>query len=146
MTDEELSSTTYPALEETNNQDISMEGGNETTTTDGNNPEEQDSETQTNQEEEEINQPSEQQGDGSRQTEEPEEFVIDRIISHEQNNDAEHPHAAIDETLYRVRWYGYQAADDTWEPITHLPRSKVISYHKRKRLAIPDDIQRSMTG
>ena len=146
MTDEELTPTTYPASEEINNQDINMEGGNETTTTDGNNPEEQDSETQTNQGEEEINQPSEQQGDGSRQTEEPEEFVIDRIISHEQNNDAEHPHAAFDETLYRVRWYGYQAADDTWEPITHLPRSKVISYHKRKRLAIPDDIQRSMTG
>ncbi len=74
------------------------------------------------------------------------EFVMERIISHLINGDEEHPHAKKGERLYRIRWYGYTSKDDTYEPIQHLPRSKVISYYRRKKAKIPPDIDRTMVG
>lgn len=32
------------------------------------------------------------------------------------------------DTLYRTRWYGYEARDDRWETIHHLPRSKALNH------------------
>ncbi|MEM9094861.1 MAG: chromo domain-containing protein [Pseudomonadota bacterium] len=74
------------------------------------------------------------------------EYVIDRIVSHGINEDNNHPSAKPGETVYRVRWYGYSASDDTYEPIRHLPRNKVVSYYKRKRLALPTDIGKAQLG
>ena len=75
-----------------------------------------------------------------------EEFVIDDIISHMVNKSRRHQYANKGETLYRVRWYGFEADDDTWEPIKHLPRSKVLSYFRRKDLEIPEDINKAIDG
>lgn len=84
--------------------------------------------------------------DGGAKPFHDEEYVIDRIISHGVNTDEEHPSAEVGEVTYRVRWYGYGAADDTYEPIKHLPRNKVISFCKRKKLPLPDNINEAVAG
>ncbi len=35
------------------------------------------------------------------------------------------------EMKYRVRWYGFSASQDTWEPEHHLPREFVQRYWKK---------------
>ena len=74
------------------------------------------------------------------------EYVIDRIVSHRKNEDTKHPTAKLGETLYRVRWYGYDKSDDTFEPIKHLPRNKVVSYYKKIRKKVPDTINEAQLG
>lgn len=66
------------------------------------------------------------------------EFVIERIVSHGRDDD--------NTLLFRVRWYGYEPNQDTWEPIGNLPRSHVLSYCKRAHLAIPDNIDDARVG
>ncbi len=74
------------------------------------------------------------------------EYVVERIISHGINEDPEHPTARVGETTYRVRWYGYEEKDDTYEPVRNLPRNKIVSYHKRKKLRIPENIDSAIAG
>jgi hypothetical protein len=38
----------------------------------------------------------------------------------------------------RVGWFGFGSDDDTWEPITHLPKLLVKRYAKRNKMAIED--------
>ena len=59
-------------------------------------------------------------------------YTIHRILEHENLHDGRN--------AYRVRWYGYSAEEDTWEPIHHLPRNKVLQYCRSKGLPIPEDI------
>ena len=89
-----------------------------------------------------------QQNDNERSSTngDPSEYVIDRIVSHGINDDADHPSADVGETTYRIRWYGYSAKDDTYEPIRHLPRNKVVSYYKRKKLPVPNNIEEAQQG
>ena len=47
---------------------------------------------------------------------------------------------------YRVRWYAKSPEEDTWEPITHLPRSQVMRYHRRYKLPLPDDLDDALVG
>ena len=77
---------------------------------------------------------------------EEQEYVVDRIISHGINQDENHPSAKVGETTYRIRWYGYKPSDDTWEPIHHLPRNKVVSYYKRKKIRLPSNINEAILG
>jgi hypothetical protein len=58
-----------------------------------------------------------------------EEFVIERLLSH-GNDD----HGNV---VMRVRWFGFGSDDDTWKPITHLPKLLVERYAKRN-MAIKD--------
>ena len=48
--------------------------------------------------------------------------IIDKIVATELRDG---------EQYYKVRWYDRNADADTWEPISHLPRSKILSFHKR---------------
>ncbi len=77
---------------------------------------------------------------------EVESFPIDRIVAHKQNQDGTHPTARRGDILYKVRWHDYGPQDDTWEPISHLPRNKVVSYHKLKRLPLPPNIGDAQLG
>ena len=76
----------------------------------------------------------------------PGEYVVDKVVSHSVNTDTQHPTAAVGETTYRVRWYGYGPDEDTFEPIRHLPRNKVVSYYKRRKLSLPVDIHEAIQG
>ena len=54
------------------------------------------------------------------------EYVVDRIVSHR---------VADDGTLrLRVRWFGYDSSQDTWEPVVTLPPELVRRYVTRRRL------------
>jgi Chromo (CHRromatin Organisation MOdifier) domain len=59
-----------------------------------------------------------------------EEFVIERLLSHGVDDDGI--------VVMRVRWFGFGSDDDTWEPITHLPKLLVERYAKRNKMAIED--------
>jgi hypothetical protein len=50
------------------------------------------------------------------------EFFIDKIVSLRKAND--------ETWSYKVKLYGYSAADDTWEPADHLPGNTVRRYHR----------------
>jgi Chromo (CHRromatin Organisation MOdifier) domain len=56
------------------------------------------------------------------------EFVIDKIVGLRKADDGT--------WSYKVRWYGYTAADDTWEPAYHLPGNMVRRYHRRVGLSL----------
>ncbi|CAN8071820.1 unnamed protein product [Agarophyton chilense] len=68
----------------------------------------------------------------------PQEFVIDRIVPHIYTPEGE--------VRYQVRWYGFSPDEDTVEPIEHLPRSKVLSYHRRARVTLPPNLDRAQVG
>ena len=75
-----------------------------------------------------------------------EEFVIDKVVDHKVYRNRRHKFANVGELLFKVRWYGYEPADDTWEPIKHLPRSKVLSYVKRAKIDTPENIDHAIDG
>ena len=39
--------------------------------------------------------------------------------------------------MFRVRWYGYDAAESTWEPAHHIGYKTVVRYCRRERIRIP---------
>ena len=86
------------------------------------------------------------QQDEENQASETEEFTIEKVVNHKRNWSREHQYAKYGETLFRIRWYGYAASADTWEPIRHLPRSKVISYFKRRKIPLPDNLDNANDG
>ena len=52
------------------------------------------------------------------------EYVVDRIVGHDNTDKG---------MRYRVRWYGYQAKDDTMEPEANVPKHFIHRYSKRQR-------------
>ena len=71
---------------------------------------------------------------------------MDKIVDHKINDDPEHPSAELGETVYRIRWENYGPEGDSFEPIRNLPRNKVVSYHKSKKLALPSNIGDAIIG
>lgn len=65
-----------------------------------------------------------------------EEYVIDSIANPKSNNFRWNHYGKNGESLYRVRWYGLKSDEDTWGPISDLPRSKVLSFCKRRKISI----------
>jgi hypothetical protein len=57
------------------------------------------------------------------------EFIIDKIVGLRRADDSS--------WMYKVRWYRYTPADDTWEPAHHLPGNMVRRY--RRRIGLPLD-------
>lgn len=66
------------------------------------------------------------------------EFVVDHIVDHVLDSKGV--------WFYQIRWYGYPPEEDTWEPIQHLPRSKVITYHRRTRFPLPSTLDMAQVG
>jgi transposase InsO family protein len=64
-------------------------------------------------------------GPGRGERDELTEFVVDRVISHHVD-DAGQP-------MVRVRWHGFEADDDTWEPAAEVPRHFLARYAKRRK-------------
>lgn len=60
--------------------------------------------------------------------------IKERIVSHVFNGEAVHPLAKKCESLYRVRWYGYDAQDGVYNPIKYLARRKITRYYRRKKV------------
>ncbi|CAN8067637.1 unnamed protein product [Agarophyton chilense] len=52
--------------------------------------------------------------------------IVERILDHGLADDP--PHGLV----YRVRWYGCSAAEDSWEPPKNLPQHFISRYWKRK--------------
>ena len=67
-----------------------------------------------------------------------EEYVVDHVVAHRDDDDGK--------LVFRVRWYGYTPEEDTEEPISHVRRSHVIFYCRRKGLNVPDSITRARQG
>jgi hypothetical protein len=56
------------------------------------------------------------------------EHVIDRFLSHAKADDDSC-------WLIRVRWAGFDAEGDTWEPAEDVPEAMLRTYERRKNLA-----------
>ena len=67
-----------------------------------------------------------------------EEYVVDHVVAHRYDDGGK--------LVFRVRWYGYTPEEDTEEPISHLRRSHVIFYCRRKGLKVPYSITRARQG
>jgi hypothetical protein len=72
-------------------------------------------------------QADERAADGS---EDPTEYVVKRVVSHGYDD--------VGEPIVRVRWAGYDDADDTWEPTRRMPREILEKYAKRLRVRVRD--------
>ena len=68
-----------------------------------------------------------------------ENSIIDKLVGHDRD-------MARNTWSYKVRWYGKGHRYDTWEPLPELPRSKILEYHKRQRLNLPDNLDLSIDG
>jgi hypothetical protein len=59
-----------------------------------------------------------------------EEFIVQRIISHEDLNDGTR--------VARVRWHGYDDSADIWETVSEIPMSFMRRYARRRKLALSE--------
>lgn len=55
-----------------------------------------------------------------------EEHLMDAIANDTVKKNRRHHYRKYGEKLYCVRWYNCEPDEDTWEPIRHLLRSKVL--------------------
>jgi hypothetical protein len=55
-----------------------------------------------------------------------EEYVVDHIVTHRRDADGR--------MKVKLRWFGFSSAEDTWEPLIHVPREMLHRYVRRKRL------------
>ena len=67
-----------------------------------------------------------------------EDYIVDKVIDHGYSDDGE--------LRFQVRWYGYDASGDTWEPIEHLRRSQVMRYIRQAKLATRKEIDKARDG
>lgn len=66
-------------------------------------------------------------------------YVIDHLV--EQGW-----HHSRETRLYHTRWYISSPEEHTWEPMENLPRSHIVRYHPRRRMALPDSLDRARVG
>jgi hypothetical protein len=58
------------------------------------------------------------------------EYVIDHIVSHRRDS-----HGVM---LLRIRWFGFDKSEDTWEPVLHIPVELTRRYARRRKLDLND--------
>lgn len=74
------------------------------------------------------------------------EYVIDRIVNHNSNEESDHPSESVGDIVYRSRWFRYGPSADIWEPIAHLSRNKVVIYFTKKKLALLNNLGDAQLG
>ena len=74
---------------------------------------------------------------------EDQEYVIERVVSHGTSEDPDHPTASVRETIYQVRWYDINRDGDRYEPIRHILRNKTVSYYKRIKEPLPENLDQA---
>jgi Chromo (CHRromatin Organisation MOdifier) domain len=57
------------------------------------------------------------------------EFVVEKLVGAANGEDGQH--------LYRVRWWGYDPEEDTWEPAEQLPAHFIWRYWRSRGLSTP---------
>jgi len=147
MTDEQLTRHAYPTDQETNLRDITAPTrGTDTKVnriiTRSRTKEREKYPNVLQQTDTTVQQPENQP---ERSTNE-QEYVLERVISHGTNEDPDHPTASVGETTYQIRWFGCDKNDDTYEPIRHIPRNKIVSYYKRIKQPLPGNINEAQMG
>ena len=60
----------------------------------------------------------------------PDTYVVQSLTGHRPGEDGF--------PLFRVRWYGYEDADSTWEPAHHIDYNTVVRYCRKKRIRSPE--------
>lgn len=65
------------------------------------------------------------------------EFVVERFVRHKTDDGVLHNF---------IRWYGYPPEKDKWEPIEHLPISKIIFHHRKTRFALQSTLDNAQVG
>lgn len=73
----------------------------------------------------------------------PQEYVIDRVISHRIKDHQKRPSAKLGERICRVRCYGFDRSNDKFEPILHISRIKIISYYKRNKQPLLNNLKKA---
>ena len=147
LTDEQLAKDGYPVKQKTNLKDI-VQPSKQTDTTVGrritrSRAKELERLNSRTQHTEESVDPS---LENTERSTEDQEYVIERVVSHGINEDPDHPTASVGETTYQVRWYGLDRDGDTYEPIRHIPRNKIVSYYKRIKEPLPENLDQAQLG
>lgn len=72
--------------------------------------------------------------------------MIEKIVDNKKNTSGRHWYAVSGLPLVRVRWYGYEADDETEEPTRQLQLGKILSYCRNKHLPITENIDQADDG
>lgn len=65
------------------------------------------------------------------EAEDTETAIVDKLVDHG---------FVEGEPVYRVRWYGYDESEDTWEPPHHLRRNHLLRYFRNNDLVAPPGV------
>lgn len=68
---------------------------------------------------------------------ESDDFFIDAIKVNKTNCNKRHPHARVDEILYRIQCTGFNPDADSWEPLANLTLEHVVDYHEQNWPVMP---------
>lgn len=61
------------------------------------------------------------------------EYIMERIVNMREGDDGQ--------PLFEIKWYGYPSDENTWGPTSHIPRSHIVRYCKKKGIDLPENIR-----
>ena len=71
---------------------------------------------------------------------------MDEIVDLKVNKSRRDRYAKYGENLYKVLWHGFGPEEDTWEPTNQFPRSKIVTFYRKRKQPIPSDINKAING
>ena len=71
---------------------------------------------------------------------------MDKIVDFKVNKSRRNRYDKYGENLYKVRWHGSGPEEDKWGPTHHFPRSKIITFYRKREQLIPSDINNAVNG